>query len=281
MAGYAKLFGSILQSTIWDQPADIRCVWITMLALSDRDGVVEAAVPGLAHEARVSRPKCEEALALFMAPDPDSRTPDNDGRRIEKVPGGWRLLNYEMHQERKSAYDTRAQGAARQARYRTRHPDKVTLPVTLRNAPSRSVTLPVTSGSGSGSGSAQADQITESLEPAQRPASKPLALLPLEPAEPAILIFPAVGKGPQGWALRQTQLAEWSRLFPGLDVLQCCREALAWVQADQKRRKTFGGMPRFIVGWLTRNQNRGALGGGNGEQRPDRSPTNRTLDRRP
>lgn len=100
---FTKLFGTILASTVWQEPDSTRLTWITMLAMADRDGLVSASVPGLAHMARVSLPQVEAALATFLAPDPYSRTPDNDGRRIEAAPGGWRLLNHGMYRQRVDA----------------------------------------------------------------------------------------------------------------------------------------------------------------------------------
>ena len=72
-----------------------------MLAMADRAGRVQASIPGLANRARVTLEECEHALERFMAPDRYSRTPDNDGRRIEPIDGGWRLLNYEKYRERR------------------------------------------------------------------------------------------------------------------------------------------------------------------------------------
>lgn len=120
MSGYTKLFGSILRSSVWLTPAHVRLVWITMLALADRDGVVESSVPGLAIAAGVERAQCEQALALFLAPDPDSRTPDHEGRRIEVVDGGWRLLNHGKYADKMSEEDRREKDAIRQRRCRER-----------------------------------------------------------------------------------------------------------------------------------------------------------------
>ena len=82
MAGYTKLFSSIVLSTVWREPNHVRIVWITMLALAEADGYVGAAVPGLADAARVSIPECLEALASFLAPDEYSRSKEHEGRRI-------------------------------------------------------------------------------------------------------------------------------------------------------------------------------------------------------
>ena len=139
MPGYVKLFGSILESTIWLESPVVRVVWITLLAMADRDGIVEASIPGLAKRAGVDRSECERAMACFQAPDRDSRTKTNDGRRIEVVDGGWRLLNYEAYRDKASAEEAREKAAARQQRWR----DRQSLRVTLRNGPSRHI-APVT-----------------------------------------------------------------------------------------------------------------------------------------
>jgi len=96
---FTKLFSSITESTIWIESANVRLVWITMLAMSDSKGRVWASVPGLANRARVPVEDVEEALHKFTSPDKYSRTPDNDGRRIEKIDGGWRLLNHAKYRE--------------------------------------------------------------------------------------------------------------------------------------------------------------------------------------
>lgn len=80
--------------------------------------------------------------------------------------------------------------------------------------------------------------------------------------EVPLLDFPCDGKQPR-WLLTAEQVAEWSALFPSLDVLAECRSALAWVSAAPARRKTASGMKRFLVGWFGRAQNRG----GNGHHR--------------
>ncbi len=119
MGGYVKLFGSILQSSLWvgSDPA-VKVVWITMLALADQHGIVHASVPGLAHEACVPTEDARRALALFMSPDKDSRTREHDGRRIEECEEGWQLLNYKKYRELQT--ERQAKDAARQSEWRAR-----------------------------------------------------------------------------------------------------------------------------------------------------------------
>jgi hypothetical protein len=120
MSGFTKLFSSIVHSTIWREPNHVRVVWVTMLALCDRDGIVGASVPGLADVARVSLADCQEALERLLAPDEFSRTPEFEGRRIEATKGGWRVLNYQAHRDRMSLDDQRERNRERQARFKAR-----------------------------------------------------------------------------------------------------------------------------------------------------------------
>jgi hypothetical protein len=116
--GYTKLFSSIVTSTIWVESDRTRIVWITMLAMADRNGEIQASIPGLARLAGVPIPDCEEALAKFIAPDRYSRTPDDEGRRIEKIEGGWALLNHAKYREMASRDDSKAANTERQRRHR-------------------------------------------------------------------------------------------------------------------------------------------------------------------
>lgn len=91
---YNKLFTKILDSSIWLAPDPHRLVWITLIAAMDEDGnAMFACVDNLAARARVSVKQAEAAVKDFEAPDRKSGDQDNDGRRIERIPGGWLVLN--------------------------------------------------------------------------------------------------------------------------------------------------------------------------------------------
>ncbi len=100
MSGWTKLFGSIVTSSVWLEDSDTLRIWIAMLAMADSSDVVDGTIPGFASLCRVSREIMERAIEKFSSPDPDSRTPDHDGRRIEKVPGrGWKILNRKKYRD--------------------------------------------------------------------------------------------------------------------------------------------------------------------------------------
>lgn len=91
---FTKLFNSILDSTIWQESKEAKLVWITMLAMCDKNGEVHASIPGLAVRSGVSLSECEEALICLSSPDKYSRTKTEEGRRIADIEGGWVLLNH-------------------------------------------------------------------------------------------------------------------------------------------------------------------------------------------
>jgi hypothetical protein len=120
MTGFAKLWSSILHSTVWQEPLHVKVTWVTMLALSDARGYVGASIPGLANAAGVTIEQCEESLAKFMAPDPYSRTKDFEGRRIFEEDGGWRIINYGKHRAARAEEERRIQNREAQQRHRKR-----------------------------------------------------------------------------------------------------------------------------------------------------------------
>lgn len=113
---YVKLFGSILDSSVWSCDSDTRIVWVTLLAMADHEGMIRASLSGIARRAVVSEPAAEKALAIFTAPDPDSKNQDHDGRRIERVNGGWFLHNYKEYREIRTT--DQLANAERQRRFR-------------------------------------------------------------------------------------------------------------------------------------------------------------------
>ena len=51
--------------------------------------------------------------------------------------------------------------------------------------------------------------------------------------------------------------AKWSQLYPNVDVLQQLRNMVGWCDANPTKRKTRGGIKRFITAWLAREQDKG------------------------
>lgn len=117
---FVKLYSTILDSSVWSEEPCTRLVWITLLAMADPDGFVEAAVPGLARRANVPLEACETALTRLMAPDAHSKSQEHDGRRVESVERGWRILNYTAYRELRTEKQVKEAARLKAFRERTR-----------------------------------------------------------------------------------------------------------------------------------------------------------------
>lgn len=115
---YVKLFGRILDSSIWLEDTATRIVWITLLAMANEDGIVSAPVPVLANRARVTFEECEAALSKFQAPDKWSHSQEYEGRRIEARGNDWLILNHGKYRDEMSAEARREYKRVKAAQYR-------------------------------------------------------------------------------------------------------------------------------------------------------------------
>lgn len=109
MSGYTPVFDSVFQGSLCGKYPDLP-VWLVLLALQQRGGVIDAHPSYIATVSGIPQADIESAIARFCEPDPSSRTPEHDGRRLEPLEGrgfGWRVLNYEKYRNkaRKQDYD--------------------------------------------------------------------------------------------------------------------------------------------------------------------------------
>ncbi len=95
--GFTKLDEGILQSSVMAADPVTFKVWIALLAACKADGVAPVAPTFLASVCRLTDAQVRGALVELAGPDPDSRGTEADGRRIERVNGGWRVINYAQY----------------------------------------------------------------------------------------------------------------------------------------------------------------------------------------
>ncbi|MES1188660.1 MAG: DnaT-like ssDNA-binding domain-containing protein [Myxococcales bacterium] len=146
-------------------------VWITMLAMADQDGHVEASVGGLTRRANVTREECEQALSVLSSPDPDDKSGVDDGRRIRKVGRGWSITNHRQYREMRTR--KQIEGAQRVRKHRAKG---VTCnDVTSDNAPSASAAAFVSEG-GAGETLSAAD-LRRPMTAAWQPSAETIASL--------------------------------------------------------------------------------------------------------
>ena len=109
----------------------------------------------------------------------------------------------------------------------------------------------------------QSQSQSQSQKKKERPsdACSELAIPPA--SEPPVLTYPCDGPVAE-WHLTAAKVAEYQATYPALDVPGECRKALQWVRDNPAKRKTAGGMPKYLNGWLARAQNDGRGRGGPG-----------------
>ena len=109
MSEFSLLHGSILNSSVWVLGSkEERLVWITILAMKDREGVVKSSMVGLADRAKVTLKECSAAVEKFLEPDLHDTSKVEQGRRLKVLPGGWKVVNHEYYryssEERREAW---------------------------------------------------------------------------------------------------------------------------------------------------------------------------------
>lgn len=102
MQSWIKLYCTVNQSSISQCSYPTRLVWYSMMAICGLDGIARISEDCVARIANVKEEEAKEALVTLSSPDPHSKDPDHEGRRIEKVPGGYRILNYFKYRDIKS-----------------------------------------------------------------------------------------------------------------------------------------------------------------------------------
>lgn len=99
---FTKVFSQIFDSSIADNYRH-RHVFMDLLVLADSEGVVDMTAGAIARRTNVPLEQVQEALDALCAPDLESRTPTEDGRRllpIDTARGwGWRIVNYEVYRQ--------------------------------------------------------------------------------------------------------------------------------------------------------------------------------------
>lgn len=118
---YGKLFTSLYQGTLRGCSDEI-LVFTNLIAHADAHGHVDKHYRAIAEETGISIDRVKTALANLEAPDLESRSPEEEGRRIvpldEHRAWGWRIVNYPKYRSIRNEDDRREQNRLAQQRWR-------------------------------------------------------------------------------------------------------------------------------------------------------------------
>lgn len=118
---YGKIFDSMYEGTLYGQWEAI-VTFQQFIVLCDADGVVDMTPPAISARTSIPLEIITKGIKTLSDPDPYSRTPGADGRRIELIdehrPWGWVIVNHKKYQSLQDADTVRAQTRERVARHR-------------------------------------------------------------------------------------------------------------------------------------------------------------------
>ena len=107
---YGKLFASMFSGSLHGHWQAI-VTFQQMIILADKDGTVEVTPTALSAITSIPLDIIEQGISVLEAPDANSRTPDEDGRRIIRInperPWGWHITNYAHYRAIRTAEDRR------------------------------------------------------------------------------------------------------------------------------------------------------------------------------
>ena len=118
---FVKIFQQIHDSSVANDYL-LRLVFMDFLIMADRDGIVNKTQEAIARRTNVPLEIVNAQIDKLCSPDPDSNTPDHEGRRLLPLSPdkswGWVIVNYRLYRNIKSSDELRAQTRGRVARWR-------------------------------------------------------------------------------------------------------------------------------------------------------------------
>lgn len=141
MQGYTPVFGSVYAGTLcgkWPTAA----VWVSLLPLCDKRGHIDMSHIAISALTGWPLELLRQGISELMKPDPASRSPDEDGRRLilldpDHRDWGWRVVNHGLYREkaRKLQYDTERTASGRDAERKKESREVPRSPDTSREVP--------------------------------------------------------------------------------------------------------------------------------------------------
>ena len=97
---YAKVFRTMFTGSMYGAGLHVFATWAWILTHKDEHGLVEVNTKLVAAELGAEVDQIERAIAYLTAPDPESRSHEEDGRRMVRMSQfGYRVVNHAKYRE--------------------------------------------------------------------------------------------------------------------------------------------------------------------------------------
>lgn len=107
---YGKIFASMFKGSLYGKWEAI-VTFTAMIVLADKEGEVDMTPEALSAHTSIPLHIITKGIEQLEAPDPTSRTPDEEGRRIVRVSDsrtwGWRITNHAHYRAMRTAEERR------------------------------------------------------------------------------------------------------------------------------------------------------------------------------
>ncbi|MCA9497969.1 MAG: hypothetical protein KC588_02120 [Nitrospira sp.] len=127
---FGKLYASMYEGTLATVgPWQALITFQQLIILSDQHGLVDMTPESIARRTTVPLDIIQIGIEALEKPDPQSRTTDEEGRRIVRLsdsrPWGWRIVNYLHYRNMRTAEDRREYMRNYQREYRKQNKHSV------------------------------------------------------------------------------------------------------------------------------------------------------------
>jgi hypothetical protein len=253
---YGKIFASLFEGSMYGAGCDVFAVWAYVIANADAKGFIEINPLKLANTLGADKQRVELALEYLCQPDPSSRNPDDEGRRLVREGAFmYRVVSHHHYRDMRNM-DAKREYDRSYRRERRANPLDSQVVATTKTTNAKS--------SQSSGDSPQVEAEAEAKAEVKAEIQKPLA-----PSAPKSRSKPAPGFvepdqiagtlpliDGTDYEISKQQVADWREAYPAIDVRQQLLAMKEWLKANPANRKTRQGANKFVVGWLKREQDK-------------------------
>ena len=137
---YGKIFDTMYDGTLYGK-WEAMVTFQQMIVLCDADGTIDMTPMAISARTGIPREIIDKGIEALEAPDPYTRTPGSDGRRILRLddhrPWGWSIVNHSKYKGLRDAEEVRAQNRERKRKQREREGSQMSRDVTQCHTMSR------------------------------------------------------------------------------------------------------------------------------------------------
>ena len=236
---YAKVFQQIFHSSI-SQDYVTRHVFMDLLVLADRDGIVDMTPESISAVTRVPLHVITQALHDLSQPDLNSRSQEEEGRRIVLLDShrnwGWQIVNHTKYKLITDDDGRKAYFREYKRRQRQQHMSKTVKDKERQSKKITQVEVEVDVD-------VEAHKTNTSCAESQAPhAPDPAFQLPLNDKT--------------FFAVTEKQISHFSELYPAVNIEQSFRNMIGWLESNPTKRKTRRGITKFVNHWLSKEQDK-------------------------